>query len=84
MSEHDFSVLDYPRSHIVNWSAQWNMNEMPVESTASAAPFNHLILPSGIFTTYTHIHTNTLTSKGQQKGLFLWGAESAEIRLMKE
>lgn len=40
---------------------------MPMESAACAASSNHLILPSGIFTRYTHMHANTLTSEGCSK-----------------
>lgn len=51
---------------------------MPVESVASAAPFNHLI-PTvwHIYNVHTHTQMHLLL-RGSKKGLFLWGAESAE------
>lgn len=55
MSEHDFSGSDYLQFLCCN--LERTVNEMPVESAASAAPFNHLI-PTvwHIYNVHTHTH----------------------------
>ena len=55
MLGHDFSVLDYFQVLCCNFERA--LNEMPVESAAGAAPFNHLI-PTVWHIYYVHTHTH--------------------------